>query len=230
MDTYRDYDRLRARMVRDQMRDVTDPAVLAAMGRVPRHLFVPPYLEARAYEDRPLEIGWGQTISQPYIVAYMIQAARLRPGDKVLEVGTGSGYQAAVLAEMGCRVFTVEIIPELFETAARNLERAGYRDRVRMKLGDGRKGWPEEAPFDAILVAAAPEEVPPALEDQLAPGGRLVVPVGGGPSQVLLLVEREDGEFRRTRLLPVRFVPLLGEDSSSPPFRSGPLSPSGGSP
>ncbi len=216
-----DFDSLRARMVRNQMRDVTDPAVLDAMARVPRHLFVPPHLEALAYEDRPLQIGWGQTISQPYIVAYMVQAARVGPGDKVLEVGTGSGYQAAVLAEMGARVFTVEILPELYETAARNLERAGYRDRVRMKLGDGRKGWPEEAPFDAILVAAAPEEIPPALPDQLAEGGMLVVPVGPQPSQVLLLVEREEDGFRKTGLIPVRFVPLV---------RNGPPSPSGGSP
>ena len=209
-----DFRRLRALMVRNQMRDVTDPAVLAAMAKVPRHLFVPAYLQSRAYEDRPLEIGLGQTISQPYIVAYMIQAARVGPGDKVLEVGTGSGYQAAVLAEMGCRVYTVEILPELHETAARNLARAGYGDKVRQRLGDGREGWPEEAPFEGILVAAAPKEVPPALPEQLAPGGRLVVPVGPGPSQELLLVEREGDSFRRTRLLPVRFVPLL---ESRPP-------------
>ena len=220
-----DFDRLRSLMVRNQMRDVTDPAVLSAMARVPRHLFVPPNLEARAYEDRPLEIGWGQTISQPYIVAYMIQAARVGPGDKVLEIGTGSGYQAAVLAEMGCRVYTVEILPELHETAARNLARAGYEGRVRRKLADGREGWPEEAPFDAVLVAAAPREVPPALTAQLAEGGRLVVPVGPQPSQILLLVEREGNTFRRTNLLPVRFVPLLEEGQAPGPFRSGPRGP-----
>ncbi len=205
-----DFDALRAAMVRRQMRDVTDPAVLEAMARVPRHLFVPPELARRAYEDRPLEIGLGQTISQPYIVAYMIQAARVGPGDKVLEVGTGSGYQAAVLAELGCRVFSVEILPELHERAARNLARAGYQGRVRLRLGDGREGWPEEAPFDAILVSAAPEEIPPALPDQLAEGGRLLVPLGPGPTQELVLVERRGDTFRRRRLLPVRFVPLLG--------------------
>jgi len=207
-----DFDALRAAMVRTQMRDVVDPAVLAAMARVPRHLFVPPRLAARAYEDRPLEIGSGQTISQPYIVAYMIQAARVRPGDKVLEVGTGSGYQAAVLAEMGCRVYGVELLPELLEQAARNLERAGYGGKVRLRLGDGREGWPEEAPFDAILVAAAPREIPPALPAQLAPGGRLVIPVGEGPTQTLMLVERGEEGFRQRPLLPVRFVPLLGEE------------------
>ena len=205
-----DYAEQRAAMVADQMRDVEDPAVLRALGRVKRHLFVPPELAHRAYEDRPLAIGRGQTISQPYIVALMTQVADLEPGDRVLEVGTGSGYQAAVLAELGCRVWTIEIIPELHRWGGENLDRAGYGERIRRRCGDGYAGWPEAAPFDAILVTAAPRKVPPPLKEQLKVGGRLVIPVGEGIfGQSLVVLERTARGYRKKKLIPVRFVPLV---------------------
>ncbi|NIP59711.1 MAG: protein-L-isoaspartate(D-aspartate) O-methyltransferase [Gemmatimonadetes bacterium] len=204
----------RRRMVRTQLaaRDITDPRVLEAMEAVPRHEFVPAEFRERAYDDRPLPIGQGQTISQPYIVAFMTQVADVEPEEKVLEVGTGSGYQAAVLAELGARVFTIEIVEELARTAAVRLDRLGY-ENVEVRHGDGYRGWPEEAPFDAIVVTAAPEEIPDALVEQLAPGGRMVVPVGPRwAAQQLMLVEKsEDGAATARSILPVRFVPMVRE-------------------
>lgn len=205
---------LRRRMVEEQLRerDIQDTLVLDAMESVPRHRFVPEAYRDRAHADRPLPIPEGQTISQPYIVALMSQLAQVRPGEKVLEVGTGSGYQAAVLAEMGARVYTIEIVERLARTARQRLGRLGY-DRVAVRHGDGYRGWPEEAPFDAIVVTAAPEELPDPLVEQLAPGGRLVAPVGPrNRTQYLTLVEKSaDGETTRRRLTPVRFVPMVRE-------------------
>lgn len=192
--------------------DALDPAVLGAMQRVPRHEFVPIALRSEAYTDRPLPIGEGQTISQPYIVAVMTHLLRVRPGERVFELGTGSGYQAAVLAELGLRVFSVEIVPQLAERARETLERLGY-ERVRVRAGDGYLGWPEEAPFDAILVTAAGDHIPKPLADQLKPGGRLVMPVGPtyGIQQLLVLEKATDGTLVTHEVLPVRFVPLTGE-------------------
>jgi protein-L-isoaspartate(D-aspartate) O-methyltransferase len=183
--------------------------VLEAMRRVPRHLFLEPELRARAYDDGPLPIGEGQTISQPYVVASMTQALGLRGEERVLEVGTGCGYQTAVLAELAREVHSVEIVPALAARAREVLARLGYSG-VRFRSGDGRLGWPEAAPFDAILVAAAPARIPPALLAQLAPGGRLVLPVGGA-DQSLVLVERTSAGLVQRTLYPVRFVPLTGE-------------------
>jgi protein-L-isoaspartate(D-aspartate) O-methyltransferase len=192
-----------------QRRDITDSRVLIAMGKVPRHRFVPEALVSQAYGDHPLPIGSGQTISQPYIVALMTQWAEVHPGDQVLEVGTGSGYQAAVLAELTDRVFSIELLPELTHQAAARLKDLGY-SRVRVRSGDGYQGWPEEAPFDAILVTAAAPRVPPALETQLKEGGRLVIPVEapyGG--QTLLRFRKVQGKLVEEASLPVRFVPLV---------------------
>jgi protein-L-isoaspartate(D-aspartate) O-methyltransferase len=211
-DTGRDpYSPLRLAMVHEQIerRGVADPRVLDAMRRVPRERFVPEAVRAQAYEDRPLLIGEGQTISQPYIVAFMTEAARVAPGDRVLEIGTGSGYQAAVLDEVGAEVYSIEILPDLAERARRALAETGHGD-VRVKTGDGFKGWPEAAPFAVILVTAAPEEIPAPLLDQLGPGGRLVIPIGSG-NQELVRVTRTEQGFRRESLLPVRFVPMTGE-------------------
>jgi len=202
--------RARERMVRDQIeaRGVTDARTLAAMRKVERHRFVPPEAAALAYADHPLEIGDGQTISQPYIVAVMSEAIGLRGGEKVLEVGTGSGYQAAVLAEMGARVYTMEIVPTLARRARETLARLGYRS-IEVREGNGWAGWPEEAPFDAIVVTAAPPTIPEALKAQLRDGGRLVIPVGDDV-QELRLVTRRGATFEDKRLLMVRFVPLVG--------------------
>ena len=189
------------------------PEVMRALGRVPRHEFVPPERMGQAYENRPLPIGYGQTISQPYIVALMTDLLEAGAGSTVLEVGTGSAYQAAVLAELGVRVYSVEIISPLAESAVRRLERLAY-DGVDVKLGDGYYGWPEHAPFDAIIVTAAADHVPPPLVGQLASGGRMVIPVGPRFGiQRLLLVEKGDdeGEVFARSVLPVRFVPLTGE-------------------
>lgn len=192
-----------------QRRDITDPRVLIAMGTVPRHRFVPEALGLLAYGDHPLPIGSGQTISQPYIVALMTQWAEVRPGDQVLEVGTGSGYQAAVLAELTDRVFTIELLPELARQAATRLKDLGY-GRVRVKSGDGYQGWPEEAPFDAIVVTAAARQVPPALEAQLKEGGRLVIPVESAyGDQTLVRFRKVQGKLVEEASLPVRFVPLV---------------------
>ena len=188
---------------------IRDAATLQAMRSVPRHEFVPPSLSGAAYENRPLPIGLGQTISQPYIVAYQTEVVRPREGMKILEIGTGSGYQAAVLAAAGARVFTMEIFAELASSARQRLERLGYRATVRH--GDGNFGWPEEAPFDAIVVTAAASHVPPALIEQLKAGGKMVIPVGSMfGAQNLIAVEKDAAGTVRTRfLLPVAFVPML---------------------
>jgi protein-L-isoaspartate(D-aspartate) O-methyltransferase len=191
-------------------RPVLDDRVMAALARVPRHLFVPAELAPSAYANRPLPIGHGQTISQPFVVALMTDLLRLAPGKKVLEVGTGSGYQAALLAELQADVYTVELIPELARSARAALASAGYGN-VRIKTGDGYAGWEEHAPFDAIIVTAAPEEVPPALVAQLAAGGRMVIPVGPRHDvQYLLVIDKQSDSRTVTRKsLPVRFVPLM---------------------
>jgi protein-L-isoaspartate(D-aspartate) O-methyltransferase len=201
----------RERMVKEQLesRDIRDPRVLDAMRRVPRHELVPESLRDQAYQDRALPIGLGQTISQPYVVAFMSQAAEIHEGDKVLEIGTGSGYQAAVLVAMGARVYTIEYLPELAERARRDLARIGYAP-AGARAGDGYGGWPEQAPFDAILVTAAPDHVPPALVEQLAVGGRMVLPVGSWSQDLVRLRKTERG-IEREVLLPVRFVPMRGE-------------------
>ncbi len=201
----------RERMVRGQIeaRGVRDPRVLAALRAVPRHELIPEEMRRHAYADGPLPIGLGQTISQPYIVAYMTEQLELERGDRVLEVGTGSGYQAAVLAELCERVYSIEIVPELAERAARDLERLGY-DNVRVRTGDGYRGWPDEAPFDAIIITAAPPRIPEPLLEQLAVGGRMIVPVGEHYQELVLITRTDDG-FRRRQLIPVRFVPMTGE-------------------
>ncbi|HET9701523.1 MAG TPA: protein-L-isoaspartate(D-aspartate) O-methyltransferase [Burkholderiales bacterium] len=185
--------------------------VLAAMARVPRHRFVPSRLEVEAYENRPLPIGHGQTISQPFIVALMTELLRVRPGDRVLEIGTGSGYQAAVLAELGTTVYTIEIVEPLGIAARDRLVALGY-GKVEVRVGDGYHGWEEHAPFDAIMVTAAASHVPPPLVRQLKAGGRMVVPVGPPfLTQSLMLVEKKaDGTTTSRQVLPVRFVPLTG--------------------
>ncbi|MHB8808503.1 MAG: protein-L-isoaspartate(D-aspartate) O-methyltransferase [Desulfobulbaceae bacterium] len=189
-------------------RDIDDQAVLRAMAAVPRHLFVPDRLHSQAYIDFPLPIGYGQTISQPYIVAYMTQAIRPEPHHRVLEIGTGSGYQAAILAELVERVYTMEIVPELAASADKRLRELGYA-KVVAREGDGYQGWPDAAPFDAIVVTAAAEFIPPPLLQQLKDGGRMVIPVGS-PFHVqhLTLVEKKEGRLTTRILLPVRFVPL----------------------
>lgn len=200
----------REAMVRDQIvkRGIRDAATLQAMRAVPRHAFVPSSLSENAYDDRPLPIGYGQTISQPYIVAYMTEIIRPQGTHKVLEIGAGSGYQAAVLAEVVREVYTIEIVAELGRAAAERLEKLGYRN-VFLRLGDGYDGWPEAAPFDAIVVTAAAEFIPPPLIRQLKEGGRMVIPVGSPfLLQTLMLVEKVKGEIKTTSLLPVRFVPF----------------------
>ncbi len=206
------FERLRREMIARQIagRGLHNPQVLAAMAAVPREDFVPHALRAQAFDDRPLSIGAGQTISQPYMVAWMLDALDLRGDERVLEVGTGSGYAAAVLAELCAEVLTIERIPELARTAATRLRRHG-RGNVQVRLGDGSLGWPEAAPFDAIVVAAGGPDVPPALQAQLAVGGRLVMPVGPPNRQRLLRLRRTaDDRFTREDLGPVVFVPLVG--------------------
>jgi len=199
----------RAEMVAAQIkaRGVKDPRVLDAMRRVPRHLFVPPELRGRAHDDEPLPIGEGQTISQPYIVAYMTEALGLRGHEKVLEVGTGSGYQTAVLAELAKEIYTVELVAGLAVRAQSLLEELGYAN-IRFRVGDGSFGWPESSPYDAVMVTAAAAAVPSPLQEQLGPDGRMIIPVGAG-FQELVLIRREKKGFGRTGLLPVRFVPLI---------------------
>jgi protein-L-isoaspartate(D-aspartate) O-methyltransferase len=205
------YSSARTEMVREQLlaRDIADSSVLDAMRRVPRHRFVPPSEQRHAYRDTPLPLSHGQTISQPYIVALMTQLVRPRPKDRVLEVGTGSGYQAAVLAELVEHVYTIEIEADLARTSAERLRELGY-DNVTVRHGDGYLGWPEHAPFDIIVATAAPEEVPQPLLDQLNAGGRMVVPVGPTYSiQELRLIEKhDDGKFTTRTIAPVRFVPM----------------------
>ena len=202
------YTDARARMVRTQIeaRGVADRRVLAAMATVPRHRFVAPGLAPQAYDDRPLPIGHGQTISQPYIVAYMTELLSLTPGARVLEVGTGCGYQAAVAAEIARQVYTIEIVKALADTARTTLADLGYTN-ISVRHGDGYGGWPDQAPFDGIVVAAAPDHVPPALVAQLAMGARLVLPVGD-QHQEIRVITRTVGGHREERLIPVRFVPL----------------------
>ncbi len=206
----------RLRMVEQQIvrRGVADAAVLDAMRTVPRHEFVPPESEVSAYDDGPLQIGHGQTISQPYIVALMTELIGPRPGMRVLEIGSGCGYQSAVLAACGCVVFAVEIDPELAAGSRERLARLGI-DAVSVRRGDGALGWPEEAPFDACLVAAAPETPPPALFDQLRTGGRLVIPLGADEQTLYVFTRTRDG-WERRRVLDVRFVPLVGLADDDP--------------
>jgi protein-L-isoaspartate(D-aspartate) O-methyltransferase len=201
----------RNRMIEQQLisRGIRDPLVIGAMRSVPRHLFVPTGLVNEAYDDNPLPIGHEQTISQPYIVAFMTEALGLTGGEKVLEVGTGSGYQAAVLAEIVDDVYTIEIVESLGEVARDRLARLHYGN-VHVRIGDGYRGWPEEAPFDAIIVTAAPDHIPKPLIDQLAIGGRLVLPVGDR-SQELIRVTRTPAGIEKKSILPVRFVPMTGE-------------------
>jgi protein-L-isoaspartate(D-aspartate) O-methyltransferase len=198
-------------MVRDQLvsRGIRDARVLAALGKVPRQEFVPAPLRAEAYEDGPLPIGHGQTISQPYVVAFMTEALVLRPRDRVLEIGTGSGYQAAVLAWLVAEVFSVELLEPLARRAEATLQRLGYAN-VKVRAGDGYLGWPEAAPFDAIIVTCAPDQVPEALVEQLKVGGRMIVPVGSqGAAQELVLLRKQPGRLERQAVLPVRFVPMV---------------------
>lgn len=195
-----------------EARGIRDPRVLDAMRKVPRHRFVPEAQRDAAYRDGPLPIGERQTISQPFIVAAMTELAGLDANSKVLEIGTGSGYQAAVLAEVAGSVYSIEIVPELARRAAAWLERAGY-DAVQLREGDGYAGWPEAAPFDAILVTAAPPRVPEPLVEQLAVGGRMVIPVGGLSQELLVLTRTETGVERRS-VFPVLFVPMTGEIQS----------------
>ena len=192
-------------------RDITDPKVLEIMDRVPRHLFVDKSLQGQAYADHPLPIGEGQTISQPYIVALMTQILKVKPGENVLEIGTGSGYQAAVLAELTDRVYTVEIREGLTNLAAQRLKQLGY-DKVRVKYGDGYFGWEEFAPFDAIIVTCAANHIPPSLIKQLREGGRLIIPLGSTTYfQTLTLLTKKKGELDVQHLLGVSFVPMTGE-------------------
>ena len=202
----------RQQMVVSQIRarGISDAAVLKAMETVPRHRFVPPEVRALAYRDTPLPIGQGQTISQPYIVALMSQLLNVQPGQRVLEIGTGSGYQAAVLAEMGVLVFTIEIVPELGRQAVSVLDALGYKT-IRVKIGDGYKGWPEHAPFDAIIVTCAPTNVPEPLKAQLAEGGRMVIPSGEKYEQQLLLLTKQNGKIKQEKIVDVRFVPMVDE-------------------
>jgi protein-L-isoaspartate(D-aspartate) O-methyltransferase len=202
----------RAMMVRQQLtaRDITNPRVLEAMKRVPRHRFVPDPLQSAAYRDSPLPIGEGQTISQPYIVALMTQLVDPKPDQKALDVGTGSGYQAAVLSELVKDVYSIEIVESLATDARARLKELGYGN-ITVRHGDGYAGWQEEAPFDVIIVAAAPDRVPPALITQLAPGGKLVIPIGDLAQTLVLIEKQADGSVIRKNVAPVAFVPMTGE-------------------
>jgi len=204
------YEKSREEMVSSQIkqRGVSDPATLKALKKVKRHLFVPEDYQDKAYDDSPLPIGYGQTISQPYIVAFMTEIIEPKPNFKVLEVGTGSGYQAAVLAEIVDKVYTIEIIKELGESAAKRLKQLGY-DNVEVKIADGYHGWEEEGPFDAVVVTAATEFIPPPLIQQLKEGGKMIIPVGSPFFvQTLMLVEKKNGKTTTKSLFPVRFVPF----------------------
>jgi len=204
----------RQRMVAEQLtspaRGITNARVLTAMGKVPRHEFVPDHLRSQSYQDWPLPIGHGQTISQPYIVAFMTERLDPRPEDSVLEIGTGSGYQAAVLAELVAQVHTIEIVEDLARRATADLRRLGYTN-VQVRAGDGHQGWPEAAPFDAVIVTCAPEKVPQPLIDQLKDGGRMIIPVGPSWDQELVLLRKHGDKLERRAVLPVRFVPMTGQ-------------------
>lgn len=208
-----DFAAAREHMVKRQLtapdRNITNARVLAVMGNVPRHEFVPERLRPQAYGDHPLPIGYGQTISQPFIVAFMTEKLEPKPTDKVLEIGTGSGYQAAVLAGLVSNVFTIEIIEPLARRAEADLKRLGYTN-VMVRAGDGYKGWPEAAPFDAIIVTCAPERVPQTLVDQLKEGGRMIIPVGPPGDQELYLLQKKGDRVEKRTVLPVRFVPMTG--------------------
>ncbi|MDI1247314.1 MAG: protein-L-isoaspartate(D-aspartate) O-methyltransferase [Lacunisphaera sp.] len=194
-----------------ELREISHPATLAAMRQVPRHRFVPADLQPQAYDDHPLPIGHGQTISQPYIVACMTEQLAPTRTTRVLEIGTGSGYQAAVLAEICAEVYTIEIIPDLADQAATVLRSLGYKN-IKARTGDGWKGWPEAAPFDAIIVTAAPDTIPPALLAQLKDGGRMIIPVGPkAGAQDLVLVTKRAGKITQRPVIPVRFVPFVRE-------------------
>ncbi len=207
----------RRRMVAEQLtgfgRGITNARVLAAMGKVPRQEFVPESLRGQAYQDSPLPIGHGQTISQPYIVAFMTEQLEPKASDRVLEIGTGSGYQAAVLAELVAQVYTIEIIEDLAKRAAADLKRLSYTN-VHVRAGDGYKGWPEAAPFDAIIVTCAPEKVPQPLVDQLKDGGRMIIPIGRMWEQELVLLRKQGDKLERRAILPVRFVPMTGQSQT----------------
>jgi len=207
-----DFEQLRRRMVANQIeqRGIDNPAVLRAMSVVPRHRFVPEPLAALAYDDRPLPIGHGQTISQPYVVALMTQVLDMRPGQRVLEVGTGSGYQAAVLAEIGVTVYSIEIVPDLAATARKTLAELGYTG-VHVRTGDGYRGWPAAAPFDGIIVTCAPSKIPTPLQRQLAENGRMVIPVGGRFDQQLVLLKKVKGRIVKEKVVDVLFVPMVDE-------------------
>jgi protein-L-isoaspartate(D-aspartate) O-methyltransferase len=211
-----DFRQARREMVENHFRrrDITDQRVLEVMERVPRHLYVPANLRESAYEDRPLPIGQGQTISQPYIVALMTQLAKPQPDSKALDVGTGSGYQAAVLGELCKEVYSIEIVEQLAEQAAERLARLGYNN-IHVRAGDGYQGWPEHAPFDLIIVAAAPASVPQPLVEQLAPGGRMIIPVGRFQQDLMVIEKLEDGTVREWSEIPVAFVPMTGEAQQS---------------
>jgi protein-L-isoaspartate(D-aspartate) O-methyltransferase len=211
-----DYKAAREQMVREQIeaRGIRDARVLAAMRKVPRHLFVPPEEQGEAYNDYPLGIGHAQTISQPYVVAYMTEALELKPRDRVLEIGTGSGYQAAILAELVAEVYSIEIVEALAKEAETRLRRLGYSN-VQVRAGDGYRGWPEAAPFDAIIVTAAPDHIPQPLVDQLREGGRMVLPLGLWDQELVRLRRSREGILRES-LLPVRFVPMTGEAEKHP--------------
>lgn len=203
-------------MVKTQIesRGISDPVVLEAFRKVERHRFVLPEYLSKAYGDYPLSIGEGQTISQPYIVAFMTEVLELKSTDKVLEIGTGSGYQAAILAEICDSVFTIEIFPELGRKAINLFSELGYKN-IYCKVADGYKGWPEMAPFDAIIVTCSPTHVPQPLKDQLAEGGRMIIPVASYPYQTLVLLEKRKGKIREKDVLSVRFVPMLDENGNS---------------
>ncbi len=201
-----------------EARGIRDPAVLQAMRNVPRHWFIPDHMQHAAYEDRPLPIGDGQTISQPYIVALMTEALRLTPESKILEIGTGSGYQAAILSEITPHVFSIEIVEPLARRAMAVFESHGY-DTIRVRIGDGYAGWPEHAPFDAIIVTCAPDHIPPKLIEQLAIGGRLCIPVGDehAVQRLVLATKTKAGTLQQKTLIPVRFVPMTGESRKKMP-------------
>ena len=211
-DAQQDWEAARRRMVTEQLRgrDVKDPRVLAAMEKVPRHLLVPENVRSQAYEDHPLPIGHGQTISQPYIVGFMTQALKVEPEHRVLEIGTGSGYQAAVLGELAREVYTIEIVEPLAASAKQSLEALGYSN-VHVRAGNGYDGWPERAPFDRVIVTAAPDEVPPALVEQLKIGGIMAIPVGSGMMQDLRILRKTESGLDLLDTLPVRFVPMTGK-------------------
>jgi len=202
----------RQRMVQEQLmpRGIHDERVLGAMAKVAREEFIPPEVRAASYTDQPLPIGYGQTISQPFIVAFMTEQLRPSPKDRVLEIGTGSGYQAAILAELVAEVYSIEIVEPLVKNAEATLQRLGYKN-VHVKAGDGYKGWPEFAPFDAIIVTCAPDHVPQPLTAQLKEGGRMIIPVGPAGVQELYLLEKRNGQLQQSAVELVRFVPMTGE-------------------